>query len=37
MVYFQTQNPNSGKFLGVLDWKIVDIFNDLLEYFTDIW
>jgi hypothetical protein len=37
MVYFQTQNPNLGKFLRALDWKNVDIFYGHLEYFKDIW
>jgi hypothetical protein len=30
MVYFQTNNPNLGKFLTVLHWTI-------LVYFADIW
>jgi hypothetical protein len=30
MVYFQTKNPNLGKFLRALDWK-------MLIYFVDIW
>jgi hypothetical protein len=30
MVYFQTKNPNSGKFWSPLDWK-------LLIYFVAIW
>jgi hypothetical protein len=34
MVYFQTQNPNLGKFWSVLD---VAIFYVHFEYFIDIW
>jgi hypothetical protein len=30
MVYFQTKNPNGGKYWRALDWK-------MLTYFTDIW
>jgi hypothetical protein len=30
MVYFQTKNPNLGKFLRALDWK-------MLTYFMAIW
>jgi hypothetical protein len=30
MVYFQTKNPNLGKFWGVLEWK-------MLVYFMESW
>jgi hypothetical protein len=33
MVYFQTKNPNLGKFWRALEWKILDH----LKYFTAIW
>jgi hypothetical protein len=36
MVYFQTKNPNLGKFWRALDWKN-DTFYGHLEYITDIW
>jgi hypothetical protein len=36
MVYFQTKNPNLGKFLRALDWKMFIYFLDNLEYLTDI-
>jgi hypothetical protein len=43
MVYFQTENPNLGKFGRASDLKIWDIlwtfgiFYGHLEYFMDIW
>jgi hypothetical protein len=38
MVYFQTKNPNLGKFWRALEWKmLVYVFYDHLEYFTAIW
>jgi hypothetical protein len=43
MVYFQTQNPNLGKYLRALDWKMliyfIAIWNILrtLGYFMTIW
>jgi hypothetical protein len=38
MVYFQTQNPNLGKFLRALHrLENIDIFYGHLEYFTGIW
>jgi hypothetical protein len=36
MVYFQTKNPNFGKFWRSSDWKIVYLFYNHPEYFTDI-
>jgi hypothetical protein len=38
MVYFQTKNPNLGKFMRALHrLENVDIFCGHWEYFTDIW
>jgi hypothetical protein len=37
MVYFQTRNPNLGKFCRALEWKNVGIFFGHLEYITAIW
>jgi hypothetical protein len=38
MVCFQTKNPNLGKFLRALEWKIhTYIFLVILEYFKVIW
>jgi hypothetical protein len=38
MVYFQTKNPNLGKFWRALHrLENVDIFYGHLEYFKDIW
>jgi hypothetical protein len=37
MVYFQTKNPNLGKFWTTLDWKMLIYFMAVLEYSTDIW
>jgi hypothetical protein len=43
MVCFQTKNPNLGKFLRVLQWKMMVYFIDtwsiysILLYFMDIW
>jgi hypothetical protein len=38
MVYFQTKNPNLGKFLGSLEWKklvyFMTIWNSLLTFGT---
>jgi hypothetical protein len=34
MVCFQTKNPNLGKFLGVLQWKMMVIFYGHLVHFT---
>jgi hypothetical protein len=36
MVYFQTKNPNLGKFWRVLQWKLLAHFCRLV-YFTAIW
>jgi hypothetical protein len=36
MVYFQTKNPNLGKFWRALDWKLL-LFYGHLEQFTVIW
>jgi hypothetical protein len=35
MVYFQTKNPNLGKFWRAFEWKML-VYNHL-EYFTAIW
>jgi hypothetical protein len=37
MVYFETKNPNSGKFLRALKWKRFGIFYGHLKYITAIW
>jgi hypothetical protein len=38
MVYFQTKNPNVGKFWKDLKWKMyIGIFYGRLVYFTTIW
>jgi hypothetical protein len=37
MVYFQTKNPNLGKFWMVLEWKIFGTFYVQLEYITAVW
>jgi hypothetical protein len=37
MVYFQTKNPNFGKFWRALDWEMLYIFYGNLECFTDNW
>jgi hypothetical protein len=37
MDYFQTKNPNLGKFWRALECKMCDKFYDHLEYFTDSW
>jgi hypothetical protein len=38
MVYFQTQNPNLGKFWRALERKmLVYLFYDHSEYFTALW
>jgi hypothetical protein len=38
MVYFQTENPNLGKFWRALEWKmLIHIIYVHLEYFTAIW
>jgi hypothetical protein len=37
MVCFQTKNLNLGKFWRALEWKILHIFYDRLEYFTAVW
>jgi hypothetical protein len=34
MVWFQTKNPNLGKFWRASDWKM---FSGHLEYFMEIW
>jgi hypothetical protein len=31
MVYFQTKNPNMGKFWSVLQWKMCVYFMDILS------
>jgi hypothetical protein len=36
MVYFQSKNPNLGKFLRGLRLENFDIFYGHLKYFTDI-
>jgi hypothetical protein len=36
-VYFQTKNPNLGKFYRAFDWKMLIYFMTILEHFTDIW
>jgi hypothetical protein len=36
MVYFQTKNPNLGKFWRVLQWKML-VYQDHLEHFPAIW
>jgi hypothetical protein len=36
MVYFQTKNPNLGKFWKVLQWKMM-VFLDHFVYFTAKW
>jgi hypothetical protein len=36
-VYFQTENPNLGKFWGALQWKLLLYLMPILEYFTAIW
>jgi hypothetical protein len=37
MVYFQTKNPNLGKFWRALEWKMFYIFYAHLEYIMFIW
>jgi hypothetical protein len=40
MVYFQTKNPNLGKFWRALEWKMFwsfGVFSGHLEYFRDVW
>jgi hypothetical protein len=37
MVYFQTKNPQLGKFRRVIGSKLLIRFHGHLEYFTDIW
>jgi hypothetical protein len=38
MVCFQTKNPNLGKFLGALEWKMLVYFMVIyVEYFTVFW
>jgi hypothetical protein len=37
MAYFQTKNPNVGKFLRDLQCEDIDIFYGHLVYFTAIW
>jgi hypothetical protein len=32
MVYFQTKNPNLGKFWRALEWKLLVYFVGYLEY-----
>jgi hypothetical protein len=37
MVYFQTKNPNLGKFWRALEWKIVVYFMTICNIFIVIW
>jgi hypothetical protein len=37
LVYFQTKNPNLGKFCRVLHWKMLVCFNGHLVIFPAIW
>jgi hypothetical protein len=37
MVYFQTKNPNLGKFWRALVWKMLIYFMDIWNISTDIW
>jgi hypothetical protein len=34
MVYFQTKNPNLGKFWRGLEWNMLVFFYEHMEYFT---
>jgi hypothetical protein len=37
MVYFQNKNPNLGKFLRALGWKMLEYLMPILEYIMAIW
>jgi hypothetical protein len=37
MVYFNTKNPDLGKFWRALEWKMLVYFMTVLEYIAAIW
>jgi hypothetical protein len=37
MVYFQTENPNLGKYWNALDWKMLIYFMFICNIFMDLW